>query len=137
VVHADVLAAGVALVVPPLAPDAARMLGITAFCVALWIETPVDPWFTALIGIRLIGVSFSAELALTGFRSPATWLVVVGLLIGAAAGKSGLARLVKRLTLDRMSEQAVGDAVAAYRYPLVTLAVGSVALAVLIPSSLM
>ena len=123
-VHADVLAAGVALVVPPLAPDAARMLGITAFC-------------AALIGIRLIGVSFSAELALTGFRSPATWLVVVGLLIGAAAGKSGLARLVKRLTLDRMSEQAVGDAVAAYRYPLVTLAVGSVALAVLIPSSLM
>jgi len=135
-VPAGVAAAGVVLTVPPLAPGAARMLAITVFCVALWIGTPVDPWFTALVGIGLIGVVFSAELALTGFRSPATWLVVVGLLIGEAAGESGLAGLVERVTLDRMPARVAGDAVAAYRYLLVVLSAGSLALAVLVPSSL-
>lgn len=135
-VPAGVVAAGAILGAAPLAPDAARMLAITAFCVALWIGTPVDPWFTALLGIGLIGVGFSAELALTGFRSPATWLVVVGLLVGEAAGRSGLAGLVERVTLDRMPDRVAGDAGAAYRYLLVVLSAGSLALAVLVPSSL-
>ena len=135
-VPAGVAAAGAILGAAPLAPDAARMLAITAFCVALWIGTPVDPWFTALFGIGLIGVGFSAELALTGFRSPATWLVVVGLLVGEAAGRSGLAGLVERVTLDRMPDRVVGDAGATYRYLLVVLSAGGFALAVLVPSSL-
>lgn len=135
-VPAGIAAAGAVLGAAPLAADAARMLAITVFCVALWIGTPVDPWFTALVGIGLIGVAFSAELALTGFRSPATWLVVVGLLIGEAAGRSGLAGLAERLTLARMPERVATDAQSAYRYLLVVLSAGSLALAVLVPSSL-
>ncbi|WP_435182515.1 SLC13 family permease [Halobellus sp. EA9] len=133
---AGVLAAGGVLGFAPLAPDAALMLAITVFCVALWIGTPVKPWFTALLGIGLIGVGFSTELALFGFRSPATWLVVVGLLIGEAASESGLADLVERVTLDWMPERIATDAVAVYRYLLVVLSAGSLALAVLVPSSL-
>jgi len=135
-VPAGVAAAAAVLGVAPLAPDAARMLAITVFCVALWIATPVDPWFTSLIGIGLIGVGFSAELALTGFQSSATWLVVVGLLIGQATGDSGLAGLVERITLDRMPDWVAADALSAYRYLLVVLSAGGLALAVLVPSSL-
>lgn len=135
-VPAGLLAAGLVLEFAPLGTDAARMLAITLFCIALWIGSPVQPWFTALLGIGLIGVSFSTQLALTGFQSPATWLVVVGILIGEAARESGLAGLVERLTLRGMPSNVATDAVAAYRYLLVVLSVGSLALAVLIPSSL-
>ena len=71
-------AAGAVLTGAPLPTGAARMLAITVFCVALWVATPVRPWFTALLGIGLIGVVFEPSLALTGFQNPATWLVVVG-----------------------------------------------------------
>ncbi|WP_336022889.1 SLC13 family permease [Halobellus salinisoli] len=133
---AGALVAGAVLRFSPLNPDAARMLAITLFCVAMWIGSPVQPWFTALIGIALMGVGFSTELALTGFQSPATWLVVVGLLIGEAATASGLAELVERIALSRMPERITTDAVAVYRYLLVVLSIGSFALAVLVPSSL-
>jgi anion transporter len=135
-VPAGVFAAGTVLQYAPLATSAARMLAITLFCIALWIGAPVKPWFTALLGIGLIGVAFSTSLALTGFQSPATWLVVVGILIGEAARQSGLADLVERLALYRMPVSVATDAVAAYRYLLVVLSFGSLALAVLIPSSL-
>lgn len=133
---AGLLAAGGVLQFAPLASDAATMLAITLFCVALWIESPVEPWFTALVGIGLIGVAFSTDLALTGFRSPATWLVVVGILIGEAARQSGLAGLVERVALQRMPKSVTTDAVAAYRYLLVVFCFASLSLAVLIPSSL-
>jgi di/tricarboxylate transporter len=135
-VPAGLLAAGLVLTVGPLSTGASRMLAITLFCIALWIGTPVEPWFTAVLGIGLIGVVFSADLALTGFRSPATWLVVVGILVGEAASESGLAGLVERVAVARLPERALGDAVATYTYLLVALSAGSLALAVLVPSAL-
>lgn len=78
----------------------ARMVAITVFCVSLWVGTPVDPWFTGLVGLGLIGVSFTSELALVGFRSPATWLVVLGILLGEATQQSGLATVVERWATD-------------------------------------
>lgn len=120
----------------PLTPDAAAMTAITVFCVALWIGTPVEPWFTALVGVGLIGLTFSTDLALTGFRMPATWLVVVGILIGEAARRSGLAELVERLALSRMPASATTDAVSTYRYLLVVFSFASFGLAVLVPSAL-
>ncbi|WP_336338699.1 SLC13 family permease [Haloarcula brevis] len=135
-VPVGVFAAGAVLRYAPLATGAARMLAITLFCIALWVGAPVKPWFTALLGVGLIGVTFSTSLALTGFQSPATWLVVVGILIGEAARQSGLADLVERLALHRMPAAVGTDAVAAYRYLLVVLSFGSLALAVLVPSSL-
>ena len=64
--------------------DMTAMLAITAFCIALWITTPVPPWLTGLVAIGLIGVVFSPSLALVGFQLPATWLIVLGILIGEA-----------------------------------------------------
>lgn len=58
----------------PVQDSAATMLGITSFCIILWIGNPVPPWFVGLLAIGLAGIAFSADLALTGFQSPATWL---------------------------------------------------------------
>jgi anion transporter len=135
-VPAGVLAAAAVLRYAPASSDMATMLAITVFCVCLWIGTPVEPWFTALLCIGLVGVAFSTDLALTGFRSPATWLVVFGILIGEAAHDSGLAGLVERAALRWMPERVAGDAVAAYRYLVVVLCLASLAFAVLVPSSL-
>ncbi|MFC6823666.1 SLC13 family permease [Halopelagius fulvigenes] len=135
-VPAGLLAAGGILRFAPLADDASLMLAITVFCVALWIRSPVEPWFTALVCIGLVGVAFSTELALTGFRSPATWLVAVGILVGEAARQSGLAELVEAFTRDRMPDRILTDAVVAFRYLLVYFCFASLALAVLIPSAL-
>lgn len=40
---------------------------------------PIPPAYTGLIGIGLIAVAFSTQLALTGFQKPATWLIGFGL----------------------------------------------------------
>jgi anion transporter len=135
-VPAGVLAAAAVLRYAPASSDMATMLAITVFCVCLWIGTPVEPWFTALLCIGLVGVAFSTDLALTGFHSPATWLVVFGILIGEAARECGLAGLVERAALRWMPERVAGDAVAAYRYLVVVLCLASLAFAVLVPSSL-
>jgi di/tricarboxylate transporter len=135
-VPAGTLAAATVLGYAPGSSDMATMLAITVFCVCLWIGTPVEPWFTALVCIGLVGVAFSTDLALTGFRSPATWLVVFGILIGEAARDSGLAGLVERVVLRWMPGRVRTDAVAAYRYLLVVLCLASLAFAVLVPSSL-
>ncbi|SEP01109.1 anion transporter [Halogranum amylolyticum] len=131
-----ILAAGAILQFAPMAADAKLMLAITVFCVVLWVRSPVEPWFTALVGIGLVGVLFSSELALTGFRSPATWLVAVGILVGEASRQSGLAELVEELARNQMPDRAMSDAVAAYWYLLVVFCFASLALAILIPSSL-
>jgi di/tricarboxylate transporter len=131
-----VAGAGAVLVSAPLAAETARILAITVFCVSLWVGSPVDPWFTGLIGIGLIGAAFSTDLALVGFRSAATWLVVVGILLGEATTESGLGSLVERQTLRLVPARVAGDAAATYRYMLVTLSAAAFGLAVLIPSAL-
>ncbi|WP_227355811.1 SLC13 family permease [Haladaptatus salinisoli] len=123
------------LLYAPVSGDTAAMVAITVFCVSLWIGSPVKPWFTGLVCIGLIGVTFSTEVALVGFRSPATWLIVLGILIGEATRTSGLANLIERWTLRRMPAARFENTIAAYRYLLVTLSFASLLLAVLIPSS--
>ncbi|SFR63710.1 SLC13 family permease [Halogeometricum limi] len=131
-----VVLAGAVLGFAPLSTDATRMLAITLFCVVLWVGSPVRPWFTALLCIGLVGVTFSPSLALTGFQLPATWLVVVGILVGEATRESGLASLVERLAVRWMPAGVASDARSAYRYLLVVTSFGGLAFAVLVPSSL-
>lgn len=114
----------------------ATILAITVFCISLWVGSPVDPWFTGLIGIGLIGVAFTTELALTGFQSPATWLVVVGILLGEATQQSGLAVAVERVSMRVLPDDATMDARVAYRYLLVVLSAAGLGFVVLVPSSL-
>lgn len=130
------LAAAAVLVYAPLAPDAATMLAITAFCISLWIGSPVEPWFTGLVALGLIGVAFSTDLALVGFHSAATWLVVLGILLGEATRRSGLATLVERHSLRALSGRGTEDATAAYGFLLAALSAAALGLVVLVPSSL-
>jgi di/tricarboxylate transporter len=120
----------------PLDPPAARMLAITAFCISLWVGTPVPPWLTGVVGLGLIGVGFSTDLALFGFRSPATWLIVLGILIGEATRRSGLALLVERRVIEVMPAGAAADPRAAYRYLLVAFSLLGAGFVFLVPSAL-
>lgn len=135
-VPAGVGLAGLVAAYAPLSSDAAAMLAITAFCVCLWVGTPVPPWLTGLVGIGLVGVRFSTELALVGFGSAATWLVVLGILIGEATRHSGLSTLVERRIFERMPAHARSDPTTAYRYLLGAFSLVALAFVVLVPSAL-
>lgn len=119
----------------PLPPTQAHILGITLFCIALWITNPVPPWFTGLLGVGLIGLVFSPELALTGFASPATWLIVFGMVIGEATRRSGLAGAMQSIALSRVANEGA-SARTTYRRLLVALSIGGLLFALLLPSAL-
>ena len=120
----------------PLPDDMTAMLAITAFCICLWVGTPVPPWFTALVCVGLIGTVFSTDLALVGFRSAAAWLIVFGILIGEGTRASGLAESVEHRVLHRVPSRVTGDAVRTYRFLLAVLCAAGLAFAVVVPSSL-
>lgn len=120
----------------PLSGEAAVMVGITVFSVSLWVGTPVPPWFTSLIAIVLIGMAFSTELALNGFRAPATWLIVGGILIGEATRQSGLAALAETSMVNWLPDRFDGRPRAAYGVLLVVLCFAGLGLSVVVPSSL-
>lgn len=121
----------------PATEPTARILSITLFCIVLWILTPIPPSYTGVIGIGLIGVAFSTELALGGFRSPATWLIGFGLLMGEATRRSGLANWGGRwITAKSVPTRLRSDPVRTYRRLLVALSLGAHALALFVPSAL-
>jgi anion transporter len=124
------------VVYAPVATGMATMLAITVFCVSLWIATPVPPWFTSLIGVGLIGLTFSTDLALVGFSSAATWLIVFGILIGEATRASGLAVVVERWVLVHVPTRYRGDTQHTYRFLLVALCLAALGFAVVVPSAL-
>ena len=123
-----------AVLASPLPAGQARVLAITVWCIALWIGTPVPPWFTGLVGIGLIGAVTSTDLALTGFAEPATWLIVFGLLVGAATRQSGLAAAVRTAAFDRIGTET--NARVAYRRLLIALCAAGLAFALVLPSAL-
>ncbi|WP_222913205.1 SLC13 family permease [Natrinema sp. SYSU A 869] len=115
----------------------ATMLSITLFCIVLWVLTPIPPSYTGLIGIGLIAVSFSTELALVGFQKPATWLIGFGLLMGEATRQSGLANGVGRWIATRtIGDSSDTNPIQTYRRLLLALSIGAHALAFLVPSAL-
>ncbi|KDE60472.1 sodium:sulfate symporter [Halostagnicola sp. A56] len=115
----------------------ATMLAITLFCIVLWVLTPVPPSFTGVLGIGLIAVAFSTDLALSGFQKPATWLIGFGLLMGEATRRSGLANWAGDWMTSRSVSPAVSSSpIRAYRRLLLALSLGAHALALLVPSSL-
>ena len=127
---------GVITAFTPLSASAAGMLGITVFCVTLWVATPVPPWFTGLLGIGLIGVTSSTAVAFVGFTSPATWLIVLGILIGEATRSCGLAKSLEHWLVQHVPERLRTDALETFRFLLVVLSLVGFALALVVPSSL-
>ncbi|MCD2203399.1 SLC13 family permease [Halobacterium sp. KA-6] len=129
-------AAAAVFLYAPVAPNMATMLAITVFSISLWVGAPVDPWLTGLLAIGLVGVAFSTDLALTGFESAATWLVVLGILLGEATRQSGLAAAVERAALRVIPGDATTNATTTYRNLLVVLCAAALGFVVLVPSSL-
>ncbi|MDY6764801.1 MAG: SLC13 family permease [Halobacteria archaeon] len=119
----------------PVEPDTGTLLGITLFCITLWIANPIPPSFTGLIGVGLIGVTFSTDLALVGFKSPATWLIIFGLIMGEATRSSGLARLIGAWVVKHGVPERT-DPARTYMYLLFLLCLVGIGLAILVPSSL-
>ncbi|MCH7660428.1 MAG: anion permease [Euryarchaeota archaeon] len=133
---ATVVGAG-ALAGSPLAGPPSLMLAITLFCVALWILNPVPPAYTGVLCLGLVGVAFSADLALVGFQSPATWLIGFGILIGVATRESGLAGWAGRWFVSRsVPARWRDDPVRAYASLMLALCLGALAFALLVPSTL-
>ncbi|NEU58892.1 SLC13 family permease [Halorussus sp. MSC15.2] len=121
----------------PVGSETATMLGIAAFCIVLWVLTPIPPSYTGLVCIGLVGATFSADLALVGFQSPATWLVGFGLLVGEATRRSGLGSWAGRWLVARsVPDRARDDPVRAYASLLAAMCAGAVSLAFLVPSTL-
>lgn len=142
----DALVGGVGPVVLGLLADAGGsvglsgpamvMLAIALLCVVLWITTPVPPAYTGLLCISLIGVGVSTDVAFVGFRSPAVWLIVAGLVIGEATRRSGLADWIGRLITRLVPDDARTETRPAYRWLLLLTSLAGLALTLLVPSSL-
>ncbi len=132
------LASVVAIVAWLIASGAtAIMLAITLFSIVLWMLTPVPPSYTGLIGLGLIAVTFSTELALVGFQKPATWLIGFGLLMGEATRQSGLATRIGRWIATRsLGNPTDAGSIRSYRRLLLALSIGAHTLAFLVPSAL-
>lgn len=120
----------------PLDPRPAAMLAITALCIVLWIGNVIPPSYTGLIGVGLIGVVFSPELAFVGFQKPAAWLVAFGLIMGEATRRSGLAEWAgHRITDLSTAESPAENPLGTYRRLLVGLSAGGLVLALFVPAT--
>jgi len=126
------------LAAAPLPGEQPLILGITLFCIVLWVANPIPPWFTGLLGIGLIGVGFSPDLALGGFAEPVLWLIVFGLIIGEAIHRTRTAEVIERAILGWIAADAARETnpVRLYRRLLVVLSLGGLAFALMVPSSL-
>ncbi|WP_144901075.1 SLC13 family permease [Halobellus captivus] len=118
----------------PFDPAGATMLAITTLCIVLWVGNLITPAYTGVLALGLIGFAFSLDLALTGFQSPATWLIAFGLVMGEATRRSGLAEwggrwVIHRTTLDSPSKTPKRT----YRRLLVGLSVAGLLLVLVIP----
>lgn len=129
-----VLAAVVVRLGAPFPPAGATMLAITVFCIALWIGNPVSPAYTGVVCLGLLGLAFSLDLALVGFRAPATWLIAFGLLMGEPTRRSGLAEWASGQVVRRLTPVAAATTpVRTYRRLLFGLSTAGLLLVFVIP----
>ncbi|MFA1610928.1 SLC13 family permease [Halobellus rubicundus] len=121
----------------PFDPAGATMLAITTLCIALWIGNVVSPAYTGVVCLGLLGLAFSLELALVGFRSPAIWLIAFGLVMGEATRRSGLAEWASGRIVHRLTPPAAAEApVRTYRRLLFGLSTAGLFLVLVIPAGI-
>jgi len=132
VMAAIALALVIALLPPPTgaSPRAMMALGLTAFVVTLWATIAVPQPYAAAAFLALVLATGAAapDRALSGFTTSSLWLVFGGLLIGTAAERSGLGRLVARRFL--------GGFAASYAGLVAGILVGSTLLSFLVPANM-
>ncbi|GGM61059.1 anion transporter [Halarchaeum rubridurum] len=119
----------------PMPTAQARVLAITLFAIVAWIAAPVPPWVTGLTAIGLIGLAQTPALALSGFGSPATWLIVFGLVVGEATRRSGLATATQAFVFRHLDVDGADPRGLYYRLLALLCAVG-LAFALLLPAAL-
>jgi len=118
-------------------PETAFVLAIVFVLVVLWITTPIDPSLTGLLGIGALGIGFSTDVALTGFASPATWLIVLGLILGEGVRRTGLAVAVESaLVKHALPADTSLEARHVHRRLLSVLCLSGAVFAVVVPSAL-
>lgn len=129
-----ILAAGAVRIGAPFAPAGATMLAITTLCIVLWVGNLIPPAYTGLICLGLVGLAFSLDLALSGFSSPATWLIAFGLVMGDATRRSGLAEWAGRWVIHRVTlDSPASNPKRTYRRLLFGLSAAGLLLVLVIP----
>ncbi|MFB6093114.1 MAG: SLC13 family permease [Haloquadratum sp.] len=128
-----VLAAAAVRLFAPFDPAGATMLAITTLCIVLWVGNLITPAYTGVLGLGLIGLGFSLDLALSGFSSPATWLIAFGLVMGEATRRSGLAEWAGRWVIQRVTSDPATDPRRTYRRLLFGLSTAGLLLVFVIP----
>ncbi len=110
-------------------PTALPALALILFTVSMWASSALPEYVTALTFFCIAAISAIASPAsiFAGFQSSALWLVFGGLIIGAAADRTGLG-----LWVARAGFRNVG---ASYGSMIAAILIGSLLLSLIIPSS--
>ena len=120
-----------AIIPPPdgVSASAFPALALILFTVSMWASTALPEYVAALIffSVATISAIASPTAIFAGFQSSALWLVFGGLVIGAAADRSGLG-----LWVAHGAFRYVGSSYASLIFAIL---IGSLALSVIIPSS--
>ena len=100
------VAGGLLVAVPPsfLTPEAARAGGFTLLVLSLWATGLIPEFLTALIfftGAMLLALAPPA-VVFSGFTSTAFWLILGGMVLGAALHATGLGRRLAALMATRL-----------------------------------
>jgi anion transporter len=111
-----------------LEPAAHKACAIVAFMVIYWVTVPIDYSLTALSGCFLFWAvnATSFSVAFSGFSSSSPWFVLGALLIGQSAARTGLAKRLGYLIM-----QKVGSSYSSLLFGIILL---SLLLQFLVPS---
>jgi NhaA family Na+:H+ antiporter len=94
----------------PEAAQRTRKMARLSVSEAEWLQHELHPWTSLLIvpmfALANAGVSMSAEAMSDAIRSPVTWGVVLGLVVGKTVGISGLAWAACRLGIAELPSGA-------------------------------
>lgn len=111
-------------------PKVLPALALTVFTVSLWATGSV-PEHRAAVAFFILALGFDiapASVIFSGFRSSAFWLVFGGVIIGVAADRTGLGRVMAHGFVRRLS--------GSYVQLIAGIVIGAVALAFLIPAAI-
>jgi di/tricarboxylate transporter len=112
--------------VPDKALPAVALIGFT---VTMWATGALPEFVASLLFLCISTVAVIAQptAIFAGFSSPALWLVFGGLIVGAAADRTGLGLWVARAGFSRVG--------AGYGSMIAAVLIGSLLLSILVPSS--
>lgn len=124
-------AAVLALPVPPgTGPNVLPALALTVFTVGLWATGSLPEFVTAIIFfvLALVFRIAPADVVFSGLRSSAFWLIAGGVVIGVAAGQTGLGRFLAHAFVSRLNKS--------YLQLTAGIVFGAVVLAFLVPAAI-